>query len=57
MVHGGADTVAALASGYHFAWLVAAGVVVVTLAVAAWLLRAKPVEHADVAGAECEAAA
>ena len=57
MIHGGADTVAALASGYHFAWLVAAGVVVVTLAVAAWLLRAKPVEHADMAGAECEAAA
>jgi len=57
MLHGGADTVAALAGGYHFAWLVAAGVVVVTLAVAAWLLRAKPVEQADVAGAECEAAA
>src|SRR5438093_9932282 len=55
MVHGGADTVAALASGYHFAWLVAAGVVVVTLAVDAWVLRAKPGEHADVAGAEGEA--
>src|SRR5579859_2790465 len=39
MMHSGASLTAALAGGYHFAWLVGAGVVVVTLVIAAALLR------------------
>ena len=57
MLRGGADTVQALAGGYHFAWLVSAGVVVATLGVAAWLLRSNRVEQMETAAAEAEAAA
>src|SRR2546421_469395 len=57
MLRGGADTVQALAAGYHFAWLVSAGVVVATLCVAAWLLRSDQVEPMDATAAEAEAAA
>src|SRR3989449_918312 len=57
MLRGGADTVQALAGGYHFAWFVSAGVVVATLGVAAWLLRSNRAEQMDTAAAECEAAA
>ena len=57
MLRGGADTVQALAGGYHFAWLVSAGVVVATLCVAAWLLRSNRVEQMETAAAEAEAAA
>src|SRR5256885_12244453 len=57
MLRGGADTVQALAAGYHFAWLVSAGVVVATLCVAAWLLRSDHVEQMDATAAEAEAAA
>ena len=57
MIRGGADTVQALASGYHFAWFVSAGVVVATLGVAAWLLRSTPAARMEMADAECEAAA
>ena len=57
MIRGGADTVQALASGYHFAWFVSAGVVVATLGVAAWLLRSKPAARMEMADAACEAAA
>ena len=39
MMHGGASLTAALAGGYHLAWLVGAGVVVITLVVAGALLR------------------
>ena len=55
----GADGVAALAGGYHFAWLVCAAVVAVTLAGAAWLLRPRRAVAvvADLDSACCEAAA
>ena len=53
----GTDGAAALAGGFHLAWLVCAGIVVATVATGAWLLRPqKPVEApADVEC--CEAAA
>jgi EmrB/QacA subfamily drug resistance transporter len=41
LMHSGAGLTAALAGGYHFAWLVGAGVAVVTLVVAATLLRSQ----------------
>jgi hypothetical protein len=41
MMQSGAGLTAALAGGYHLAWLVGAGVVVVTLVVAATLLRSQ----------------
>ena len=59
MIRSGIDVTTALAGGYHFAWLVGAGIVVITLAVSGWLLRSQTV--ADVAPDEscvgCEAAA
>jgi EmrB/QacA subfamily drug resistance transporter len=60
LIEGGVDTVAALAGGYHFAWLIGAGIVVVTLATSVWLLRSKseaPVEMTPAGCVECEAAA
>ncbi|HKW69435.1 MAG TPA: MFS transporter [Candidatus Dormibacteraeota bacterium] len=55
MIRNGADGVAALAAGYHFAWLVCAIVVAVTLGVAASLLRSKPAAAVEtIAAAECE---
>ena len=61
MLRGGADNVAALAGGYHFAWLVCAVVVIVTLGVAASTLRSKPAVAVDNTMSadceECEAAA
>ena len=44
MMHSGASLTAALAGGYHLAWLVGAGVVVLTLVIAATLLRQGYVE-------------
>src|SRR6184192_3281366 len=35
----GQSPVAALSGGYHLAWLVGAGIIVITLAVSGWLLR------------------
>src|SRR5438445_172976 len=40
LLHDGAGTAAALAGGYHLAWLVGAGTVIVTLALTISLLRA-----------------
>jgi len=57
MMQAGAGVADALAAGYHLAWLAGAGIVVVTLGVAAWFLRARPVPQADMSGAECEAVA
>ncbi len=62
LLRGGVDMTVALAGGYHFAWLVGAGVVAVTLAVAALTLRAKQSAPAQVDAVpadcvECEAAA
>jgi hypothetical protein len=41
MINGGASSTAALAAGYHLAWLVGAGTFVVTLALTISLLRAR----------------
>jgi EmrB/QacA subfamily drug resistance transporter len=57
MMQAGAGVADALAGGYHLAWLAGAGIVVVTLGVAAWFLRARPVPQADMTCAECEAVA
>ncbi len=56
MLQSGTGLTAALAGGYHLAWLVGAGVVVVTLVIAATLLRSQaPVEMPEMI--EDEAAA
>jgi EmrB/QacA subfamily drug resistance transporter len=56
MLQSGTGLTAALAGGYHLAWLVGAGVVVVTLVIAATLLRGQaPVEMPEMI--EDEAAA
>ena len=59
LVGQGTDVAAALAGGYHLAWLVCAAVVAVTLAGAAFLLRPRRAASVETtAGAECcEAAA
>jgi EmrB/QacA subfamily drug resistance transporter len=41
LVHDGVDRAAALAGGYHLAWLVGAGTIVITLALTMSLLRAR----------------
>jgi EmrB/QacA subfamily drug resistance transporter len=61
LVQTGADQITALAGGYHLAWLVGAGIVVVTLATSAWLLTSRPAATApaemDADCVDCEAAA
>ncbi|HET9782350.1 MAG TPA: MFS transporter [Candidatus Dormibacteraeota bacterium] len=59
LIQSGADATTALAAGYHLAWLVGAGVIVVTLGVAALTLRSRqqPALEATGAAVECEAAA
>ena len=57
LIRSGVDGTGALAGGYHFAWLVGACLVVLTLATAAWLLRSRPAAEMNAAPAECEAAA
>src|SRR5438445_793970 len=39
LVRSGIDVTTALAGGYHLAWLIGAGIVVVTLGTSAWVLR------------------
>ena len=61
LIQTGTDQINALAAGYHLAWLVGAGIVVVTLATSAWLLTSRsaataPAER-DADCVECEAAA
>jgi len=56
LVHDGMDAAAALAGGYHFAWLVGAGTVVVTLALTISLLRGRNSAQMDVELTEDEAA-
>jgi MFS family permease len=56
----GVDRVAALAGGYHFAWLVCAAVVANSLAGTVWLLRPKQIAVAAATSPDaacCEAAA
>jgi len=57
LVRAGADGVTALAGGYHFAWLVCACIVVITLATAAALLRPQRTAVAEMTLDACEAAA
>jgi len=61
LIQTGTDRIAALAGGYHLAWLVGAGIVVVTLATSAWLLTSRSAATApaemDADCVECEAAA
>jgi EmrB/QacA subfamily drug resistance transporter len=57
LLHDGAGTVSALAGGYHLAWLVGAGTVLVTIALTISLLRARNSAEMNVAVEENEAAA
>jgi EmrB/QacA subfamily drug resistance transporter len=57
LVHEGAGSAAALAGGYHLAWLVGAGTVVITLALAMSLLRSGTSISVEVPQADREAAA
>src|SRR5437762_492476 len=59
MVRSGIDVTTALASGYHLAWLVGAGIIVITLAVSGWLLRRQTVAvtQPEESCVGCEAAA
>ena len=57
LVHNGVGTTAALADGYHLAWLVGAGTTVVTLAIATALLRAKTSMAMETAEDQSEAVA
>jgi MFS family permease len=57
LVRSGIDATAALAGGYHFAWLVCAGIVLVTVTMAAWLLRSQPAAQPQTTLDECEAVA
>ena len=57
LVHEGAGSAAALAGGYHLAWLVGAGTVVITLALAMTVLRSRPSMPVEIPQADCEAAA
>ena len=57
LVQEGAGSADALAGGYHLAWLVGAGAVLVSLAVAIWLLRVRSAEQVEEALPDAEAAA
>jgi EmrB/QacA subfamily drug resistance transporter len=57
LVQSGSSSAAALGGGYHLAWLVGAGVIVITLAVATFVLRARPAIADDMSVAEEECAA
>jgi MFS family permease len=57
LLHDGAGAAAALAAGYHLAWLVGAGTVLVTIGLTISLLRARTSAETDVAIEENEAAA
>ncbi len=57
LVHDGVGRAAALAGGYHLAWLVGAGTVVITLALAVSVLRARPSMPIDIPQVEPDAAA
>jgi nitrate/nitrite transporter NarK len=60
MVNQGADLTVALSDGYHLAWMVCAGLLVLTLAAVVVLLRVKTAEQVmavDDPCVECEAAA
>jgi hypothetical protein len=57
LINGGAGTTAALAGGYHLAWLVGAGTFIITLALTVALLRAPTSTEMEFAMDEGEAVA
>ena len=57
LVQDGVSSAAALAGGYHLAWLVGAGTVVITLALAVSVLRGRPLMAAEAESVDDEAAA
>jgi len=57
LINGGAGTTAALAGGYHLAWLVGAGTFVITLVLTVSLLRAPASAEKEIAMDEGEAVA
>ncbi|MGH7763790.1 MAG: MFS transporter [Candidatus Dormibacteraceae bacterium] len=57
LVHEGAGNVAALAGGYHLAWLVGAGIALVTLVLTVWLLRSRTPLPIEISNLEHEVAA
>ncbi len=57
LLHDGAEGAAALAGGYHLAWLVCSGAVVVTLALTVLVLRRRTIVEMQDDCLECEAAA
>jgi MFS family permease len=57
LVHEGVGGAAALAGGYHLAWLVGAGTVIAALALAVPMLRARTSKSVEIPQGECEAAA
>ena len=57
LAHGGASATAALAGGYHLAWLVGAGTVVITLVMTISLLRTRSSIELELAQDEDEAVA
>jgi EmrB/QacA subfamily drug resistance transporter len=57
LVHDGVGSAAALAGGYHLAWLISAGMMGVTFALTMSLLRARPSMAGEMARVESEAVA
>ena len=57
LIHAGVGSGAALAGGYHLAWLISAGTVLVTLALAISLLRARTSVPMEVLDCELEVSA
>lgn len=49
LIHNGANATAALAGGYHLAWLVGAGTVLITLVLTLSLLRTRTTTHMELA--------
>ncbi len=57
LLHDGATTATALAGGYHLAWFISAGTVIVTLGLTLSLLRARTATEIQIEPAEGEAVA
>jgi hypothetical protein len=49
LIHNGANATAALAGGYHLAWLVGSGTIAITLALTITLLRTRTSAQMEVA--------
>ena len=57
LIHDGAGSASALGGGYHLAWLVGAGTVLVTLALTVTVLRPRTSQETQMQPADCESAA